>query len=168
MAKATRKLKKKNNNNKKTIGLISKKATLHVQHTFFVHFFAVVLHDYNVKLPETSWLHVLWRKCRTCSCSLFFSLSLIFTPLAFLIFSPPLQNGMLFLQQKCLPCFFYLALALFLVELRWPVTLLSLFLCLPFSLFSGFVDMTINLNLILYTIEYKNIFCFPFSSLLTL
>ena len=36
------------------IGLISKKVTLHVQHTFFVHFFAVVLHDYNVKLPETS------------------------------------------------------------------------------------------------------------------
>ena len=27
---------------KTTIGLISKKATLHVQHTFFVHFFAVV------------------------------------------------------------------------------------------------------------------------------
>ena len=27
----------------KTIGLISKKATLHMQHTFFVHFFAVVL-----------------------------------------------------------------------------------------------------------------------------
>ena len=38
------------------IGLISKKATLLVQHTFFVHFFTVVLHDYNVKLPETSWL----------------------------------------------------------------------------------------------------------------
>ena len=32
------------NGEKKTIGLISKKATLHVQHTFFVHFFAVVLH----------------------------------------------------------------------------------------------------------------------------
>ena len=43
---------------KTRIGLISKKVTLHVQHTFFVHFFAVVLHDYNVKLPETSWLHV--------------------------------------------------------------------------------------------------------------
>ena len=28
------------------------KTTLHVQHTFFVHFFAVVLHDYNVKLPS--------------------------------------------------------------------------------------------------------------------
>ena len=39
---------------KTTIGLISKRATLHVQRTFFVHFFAVVLHDYNVKLPETS------------------------------------------------------------------------------------------------------------------
>ena len=39
---------------KTTIGLISKKATLHMQHTFFVHFFAAVLHDYNMKLPETS------------------------------------------------------------------------------------------------------------------
>ena len=39
---------------KTTIGLINKKATLQAQHTFFVHFFAVVLHDYNVKLPETS------------------------------------------------------------------------------------------------------------------
>ena len=41
----------------KAIGLISKKkTTLHVQHTFFVHFFAVVLQDDNVKLPETSQL----------------------------------------------------------------------------------------------------------------
>ena len=39
---------------KTTIGLISKKGTLHMQYTFFVHFFIVVLHDYNVKLPETS------------------------------------------------------------------------------------------------------------------
>ena len=39
---------------KTTIGLLSKKATLYEQHTFFVHFFTVVLHDYNVKLPETS------------------------------------------------------------------------------------------------------------------
>ena len=43
------------NGEKTTIGLISKKTTLHVQHTFFfLHFFAVVLHDHNVKLPETS------------------------------------------------------------------------------------------------------------------
>ena len=62
------------NGDKTTIGLISKKATLHVQHTFFCTFLCpVVLHDYNVKLPETSWLHVLWRKCRTCSRSLFFT-----------------------------------------------------------------------------------------------
>ena len=39
---------------KTTIGLISKKATLQLQHTFFVHFFAVVLPDYKVKLAETS------------------------------------------------------------------------------------------------------------------
>ena len=39
---------------KTTIGLISKKAILHVWQIFFVHFFAVVFHDYNVKLPETS------------------------------------------------------------------------------------------------------------------
>jgi len=47
-----------NENGEKTkIGLISKKATLRVQRTFFAHFFSVVLHDYNVKLPEASWLH---------------------------------------------------------------------------------------------------------------
>ena len=46
--------------------------------------------------------------------------------------------------------FFYLALALFLVELRWPVSLLSLFLCLSLSLFPKIVDMTINLNSIQY------------------
>ena len=42
---------------------------------FFVHFFAVVLHDHNVKLPEISQLHFLWRKCRTICCSLFFTRS---------------------------------------------------------------------------------------------
>ena len=43
-------------------------------------------------------------------------------------------------NQKCLLCFFSLALALFLVELRWPVALLALFL------FSKFVGMTIFLD----------------------
>ena len=42
------------NGEKTTIGPVSKKTTLHVQHTFFVHFCAVVSHDYNVKLPEAS------------------------------------------------------------------------------------------------------------------
>ena len=39
---------------KTTIGLISRKATFACAEHLFVHFFAVVLHDYNVKLPETS------------------------------------------------------------------------------------------------------------------
>ena len=64
---------------KKLIGLISKKTSLHVQHTFFVHFFAVVLHDYN-----PPW----W-------------------PLAFIIFSPPLKNFHGFLPTKIrLLCFY--------------------------------------------------------------
>ena len=42
------------NGEKTTIGLVSKKTTLHVQHTFFVHLFAVVLQDDSLKLPETS------------------------------------------------------------------------------------------------------------------
>ena len=66
---------------KTTIGLIRKKTALPVQRTsffFFVHFFAVVLQDYNVKRQETSWLHVIWRKCRTCSCSLFHCRSFFF------------------------------------------------------------------------------------------
>ena len=138
---------------KTIIGLISKKATLHVQHTFFVHFFAVVLHDHNVKLPET----FLWRKCRTCSRSLFFSLPLIFTlhwwPLAFLILSPPLQNFHVVLPtKKCLLCFLSLALDLCRPFSRWAslaCRLLSLFLCLSLALYSKFVDMTINLSLIL-------------------
>ena len=135
---------------KTTIGLITKKATFHVQHTFFVHFFAVVLHDYNVKRPETSWLHVLWRKCRVCS----WSLSLIFT-LAAASISHFLKAATKFLccsSNKICPLVFFLFFFLtrsssFLVELRLPVALLSLFLCL--SLFSRFVDMTINLHLIL-------------------
>ena len=40
------------NGEKTTVGLISKKVTLHLEHTFFVRFFAVVLHHYNVKLPS--------------------------------------------------------------------------------------------------------------------
>ena len=129
---------------KTTICLISKKSTLHVQHTFFVHFFAVVLHDYNVKVPETSLLHVFWRKCRTCSRSLFFSLPLIFTlhwwPLAFLILSPPLQNFHVVLPtKKCLLCFLSLALDLCRPFSRWAF-------CLSPALYSKFVDMTINLS----------------------
>ena len=65
------------------IGLISKKAILHVQHTFFVHFFVVVLHDYNVKLPETSWLVTRFmEEIRYVFLSTFCSLLLILTSVA--------------------------------------------------------------------------------------
>ena len=126
---------------KTTIGLIRKKATLHVQHTFFMHFFAFVLHDHNVKLPETSYLHVLWRKCRTFSCSLFFHCRW-FSPciggrLHFSFCYRRYKIFMLFFQEKNVSFVFYLRLqisvALFLVELRWPSAyflFLSVFLLL--------------------------------------
>ena len=63
---------------KKSVGLISTNSTLHMQHTFIVHFIAIVLHNYNAKLPDTSLLHVLPRKSFLYSCSLV-SLLLIFT-----------------------------------------------------------------------------------------
>ena len=52
---------KSNENGEKTIigqTLKPKKNNFARAAHFFVHFFAVVLHDFNVKLPETSWLHV--------------------------------------------------------------------------------------------------------------
>ena len=105
-----------------------------MQHTFFCTFFAIVLHPYNVKLPETSLLHVFWRKCRSCSSSLLFFTALIFTlhwwPLAFPILSPPLQNFHVVLPtKKRLLCLLSLA----------QDRLLSLFLCLSPPLYSKFV-----------------------------
>ena len=62
------------------VGLIITKTALHVQHTFFAHFIAVVLHNYNVKLPETSELHVLRRTDVVCvPANSIFLLPLIFT-----------------------------------------------------------------------------------------
>ena len=125
----------------------SEKATLHVQQTFFVHFFAVVLHD--VKLLETSWLHVLWRKCGTCTWTPFF-----LPPLFFLVaastshfVTAATKFSCCSSNEKCLLCFSFLALALCLPFSRWALLacrLLSLFLRL--SLYSRFLDMTINLR----------------------
>ena len=55
-------------------------------------------------------------------------------------------------------CFLSLALAPFLLELRWPVALLSLFLSLSLSQYFKFVDMTINLSLILKTTRIQKHF----------
>ena len=87
----------------------------------------------------------------------FFSLPLIFTlhwwPLAFLILSPPLQNFHVVLPtKKCLLCFLSLALNPCRPFSRWASLAcrpLSLFLCLSLALYSKFVDMTINLSVIL-------------------
>ena len=131
------------NGEKATIGLISKKTTLHLQHTCFVHFFALVLHDYNVKFPETSWLHVLWRKCRTCPCSFFFSLphKAPWWPLTFRIFLPPLQKFSCCSSDHKVSLLSFISRSrslslFFLVELRWPVAyflslFVSVFLCIP-------------------------------------
>ena len=86
----------------------------------------------------------------------FLPLSLIFT-----LAAPPhrcYEIWCCFSYKKCLLCFSYLALALFLVELRWNVALLSLFLCLSLYLFSKFLDMTINLNLIIWTTQIQKHF----------
>ena len=76
-----------------------RKNTLHIQHTFFVHFFCRCFARLQ---RETSQLHFLWRKCRMCSCSIFSFFLLVCRsfspgwPLAFLIFSPPLQKFLFF------------------------------------------------------------------------
>ena len=87
----------KENGEKATIGL-----------TLFVHFFAVVLDDYSLKLPGYPFcggniVRVLIH---------FFSpLCSPWCPLEFLIFPPPLQNSHVVLPtKKCLLCLLSLAL----------------------------------------------------------
>ena len=104
---------------KTTIGLINKKATLHAQHAFFVHFFAVVLHDYNVKwkfqnIPSYTFyggnvVHVLVFFV-FCFFAFFFHCRSFspWWPLAFLIFSSPLQNFRVVFPTKNVSfCFFF-------------------------------------------------------------
>ena len=63
---------------------------------FFLHFCAVVLHDFNVKLPETRLVIRSLEEMSYVFLFTVFSLPLIFIfllwPLAFLIFPQPLQN----------------------------------------------------------------------------
>ena len=141
---------------KTTIGLIIKKATLHMQHTFFVHFVAVVLHDYNVKTCRNFLVTRFMEEISYVFLFTFLSLPLIFTlhwwPLAFLILSPPLQNFHVLPTKKCLLCFLSLALNLCRPFSCWPslaCRLLSFFNCLSLALYSEFVDMTIYLSLVL-------------------
>ena len=108
---------------KTAIGLISKKATLHVKHTFL--YISLLLF-----CATTTWnfqkhfMHV-WRKCCTCSRSLFFSiaahfvLELVAASIS-LFTSPPQQKLYAVLStKKCLLCFLSLALDLCRPFSRW-------------------------------------------------
>ena len=161
---------------KTTIGLISKKATLHVQHTFFVHFFAVVLHDYNVKLPETS----LKEMSHTFLFTFFFLLPLMFTGLplvatsiSHVVTAAITKFSCRFSNKKVSFVFLSLALDLCRPFYRWAslaCRLLSRFLCLSLArLYSRFVGTPINLSLIYFRqYGYRNNFHFSFSSIFTL
>ena len=79
-----------NDNGEKKSTLTSKKTSLHVQHTFFVHFFTVVVamsnfpHGENVACAHKKF-------CCLCSSFFFFTATYIITLLAanFLFFSRP-------------------------------------------------------------------------------
>ena len=133
------------NGEKTTIGLNSKEATLHVQQTFFVHFFAVVLHDYKVKSSRNFLVtRFMEEMSYVLFCSLFVSLPLFFTLPHFLTAATKFpKNVFLFFisRSSSLSLFFSLSFA--------GLSPTFSFLCLSLSLYSKFVDVTINLSLIL-------------------
>ena len=135
---------------KTTLGLISKKSNFARAATFFCTFlsrcFARVQRETSGNflaksfMEEMSYLflvHYFFFRCRSYS---------PWWPLAFLSFSPPLQNFYVVLPTKNAPFLFYLSLwlsaGLFLVELHWPVTYILFFsVFFFFRLYSKFVDM---------------------------
>ena len=148
------------NGEKTTIGVISNKATLHAPQIFLY-----------ISLPlfctTTTWNFLVTRfmeGSRTCFYSLFFfSLSPIFTLVAASI-SQFLTAATIFScssNKKRLHSFLSLAVAVCRSFSRWASLtcyLFSLFLCLSLSLNSKFVDMKINLSLILYTTRIQRQF----------
>ena len=119
---------------KTAIGLISKKATLHVQHTFFCTFICLCFARLQ---RETSGNFLVTRFMEEMS-YVFSPLHL--WPLAFLILSPLLQNFFVVLStKKCLLCFFFSTLDIcrpfFLVELRLPAAYFSFSLYFSVSIF---------------------------------
>ena len=111
-----------------TVGLISKKATLHVQHTFLYIslplFCTTTTWNFQKRLSYTFYGGNVVRV----QVHFFFSLPLIFTlhwwPLAFPILLPPLQNFHVVLPtKKWLLCFLSLALDLCRRGLFWDTNL---------------------------------------------
>ena len=137
-----------------------------MQHSFFVHFFAVVLYDYNVKLHSYTFYGGNVVRVRVH----FFSLPFIFTLhwwlLAFLILSLPLQNFCVVLPIKiCLLCFLFLcskSLSPFFSLSFTGLPPTFSFFCLSLALYSKFVDMTIYLLNTLDNMDTETIsaFCF--------
>ena len=117
------------NDEKTTIGVIRKKATLHVQHTFCTFLCRCLARLQR----ETSRTFLVTRFVE--EMSYVFLLIFFFTAAHFHL-GGRYKISMLFFQQKNVPFVFYVSLylsvALFLVELRWPV---AYFLFFFFSLF---------------------------------
>ena len=111
---------------KATIGLINKKATLYVQHTFctFLLFCTTTMWNFQKRPGYTFYggnfvgflVHFFFHVAHEDA-----SISHFLTASTKLHVVPQTN-------KKCLFCFFSLALALSLVRLRWPVALLSPFL----------------------------------------
>ena len=99
-------------------------------------------------MEETSYVHFFF----------FLSLPLISPrwPLAYPIFSPPLPNFHLFFQQKMSPLFF-LCLLLALCRSFFSLSFAGLSPTFSFSI-SKFVDITINISLILETTRIQKQF----------
>ena len=140
-----------------TIGLISKKSNFARAAHFFVHFFAVVLYDYNVQLPETSDIRYTFyggNVVRVLVHFFFtdahFHLALVAASISHFVTAARKFSCCQF-RQKNVSFHQLLSLAL---DLCRPFScwaslacrLLSLFLCLSPALHSKFVDMTINLS----------------------
>ena len=139
---------------KPTIGLISKKATLDVQHIFFCTFLCRCFARLQ-RETSTNFLVTRFMEEMSYVFSLtFFSLPLIFTlywwPLSFLIFSPQLQNCHVVLVTKKMSPVLFISRSRSLCRpfSRWAslaCRLLALFLCLSLALFSNFLGMTTQL-----------------------
>ena len=138
---------------KTAIGLISKKTTLHVQHTFLY-----------ISLPlfctTTSWN--LQKLFFMEEMSYVFSFTFFFTAVHFLLalvaasishfVTTATKFSCFSSTKKMSPLLLSLALDLSRRFSRWAslaCRLSSLFLCLSLALYSKFVDVTINLSLIL-------------------
>ena len=91
---------------KTTIGLISKKTTLHVQHTFL--YISLPLFWTTTMWNSSVLLHGFWRKHVRVLVHFFFTAA-HWWPLAFLILSPPLQSFHVVLHvELCWPAAYFL------------------------------------------------------------